>query len=164
MVTAAAAVSVVVAVDVSVTTVRLQVGSAAALVVLVVVMQEKSRLLAIAVRLIAVVLLATAMTGVAPSRAVLHHRATITPTAPVSMTAARAVMTVAPATAVDLRNVTTGVAIAALAVVRKVFQLHPAVTLQTASRPLPGLRARCLCRAMRKSAQHVLHVEAFRKL
>ena len=77
---------------------------------------------------------------------------------------ALAVMTVALATAAVLSNVTSGVAIAALAVVRKVFRLHPVVTLQTASRPLPGLRARCLCRAMRKSAQHVLHVEAFQEL
>ena len=163
MVTAAAAVSVVavVAVDVSVTTVRLQVGSAAALVV---VMLVKSRHLATGVQQIAVALLATAMTGVAPSRAVRYRKATTMRTAPVSTTAARAVMTVAPATAVDLRNVTTGVAIAVLAAVRKVFRLHHAATLQSASRPLPGLQARCLCRAMRKSALHVLHVEAFWKL
>ena len=160
MVTAAAAVSVV-AVAVSATTVPLRAGSA---VVQVVVMQVKSRLLAIAVRLIAVVLLAIAMTGVAPFRAVRHRKATTMRTAPVLTTAVRAVMTVAPATAAVLRNVTTGAAIAALAVVRKVFRLHHAATLQTASRPLPGLRARCLCRAMRKSAQHVLHVEAFQKL
>ena len=161
MVTAAAAVSAVVVVAASATTVPPRAGSAAAPVV---VMQVKSRLLAIAVRLIAVVLLAIAMTGVAPSRAVLHRKATTMRTAPVLTTAVRAVMTVALATAVDLRNVTTGVAIAALAAVRKVFRLHHAATLQSASRPLPGLQARYLCRAMRKSALHVLHVEAFRKL
>ena len=163
MVTAAAAVSVVavVAVAVSATTVPLRAGSAAALVV---VMQGKSRLLATGAQQIAVALRETVMTVARLFRAVLHHRATTMRTAPVLTTAARAVMTVAPATAVDLRNVTTGVAIAVLAAVRKVFRLHHAATLQSASRPLPGLPARCLCRAMRKSALHVLHVEAFRKL
>lgn len=158
MVIAAVAASAVVAVDVSVTTVRLRAGSAAALVV---VMQVKNRLLATGALQIAVALPETAMTVARPFRAVLHHRATTTQTDPVSTTAARAPMTVALATAADLRSATTVAAIAALAVAQMVFRLHRVVTLPTASPLLPGLLAKCLCRAMRKSGLHVLHVKSF---